>query len=354
MPSGRNRLLAIARLVLLALSAAHAPAVRAQGVPDLAADATMLAAGLMEDLVFATPDACTLQPTDRCLAAPGARRVIRFHTLANNVGTADLFLGNPLEQLDAVLPSGEPKWVFSTCHNHYHFQTFAAAELRRRGEATRVLESQKRAFCVEDTLPMSPASPPPKYCCNEFTCPAVRAQGLEDYLQGLQVGWGDFYPSFLDCQWIDVTDVPPGDYDLCVSVNTARILPDADPANDSACVPVTLALPEGRAPRVRLRTPRARRIARAGQPLRIAWKSKIEGEIKFQELWLSRDNGATWEFVAGPLPVDATRYEWMVPAGAVSRRARVRIVVWAKNPADAASDGFRRAEAVSTRFRIRP
>jgi hypothetical protein len=327
------------------------PAFGAEALPDLAVDPTLLAGGLREDLVFATPDACTLQPADRCLGAPGARRVIRFHTLANNVGTADLFLGNPLQQLDEILPTGERKWVFSECHGHYHFQTFAASELRRRGETAPMIGSHKRAFCVEDTLPISDASPPPKYCCSELICPQVRALGREENLQGVQVGWGDFYPSLLDCQWIDVTEgVPPGDYDLCVAINTARVLPDADPSNDTACVPVTLAVPGGKPPEVRLRAPRAGRLVRAGRPLRVAWTRRVEGEIRFQELWFSRDDGTTWQFTAGPLPLEATRYTWTVPVAATARRARVRVVVWTKHP----SGGFQRGEAVSRRFRIRP
>jgi hypothetical protein len=53
------------------------------------------------------------------------------------------------------------------------------------------------------------------------------------------VGWADLYPSTLPCQWIDVTDVAAGSYDLCVILNTEGLLAE-NPAGDSGCVPVTL------------------------------------------------------------------------------------------------------------------
>ena len=39
--------------------------------------------------------------------------------------------------------------------------------------------------------------------------------------QGIQAGWADVYGAHLDCQWIDVTDVPAGIYTLEIEVNPA-------------------------------------------------------------------------------------------------------------------------------------
>ena len=43
---------------------------------------------------------------------------------------------------------------------------------------------------------------------------------------GISSGCGDIYDASLDCQWIDVTNVPAGDYTLVVRVNWDRS-PDA-------------------------------------------------------------------------------------------------------------------------------
>jgi len=321
----------------------------AQGMPDLALDLQTLGKAPLYELAFFAPDACELQAADLCVGAPGGRKLLRFDVFAINQGTADLVLGVP--DPTKLLPDGEPMWVFSACHNHFHFQTFARYELRRHGEPTPILTGQKRSFCVEDTKQASPTAPSAKkYCCNA-TCGNV---------QGVQVGWGDLYPSNLPCQWIDITDgVPPGAYDLCVFINTAGILPDADPTNDSGCVPVTIDAPPAgaAAPKVRIRSPHGGKKAKVGRPLRIVWKKRVRGDFKFQELWFSRDGGGTFEFVTGgpALPEKKHVYRWVVPAGAATDQARVRVVVWSKNPPDGTGPGpLQHGTGDSAVFRIVP
>lgn len=334
---------------LVALLLACAGAALAGGLPDLRLDTGRLAGGISFEVGFFPPDACELQAADLCVVGPGTRKLLRFDVFAINQGTADLVLGVPDDT--TLLPDGSHQWVYSACHQHYHFTTFARYELRRRGETTPVLTGQKRSFCVEDTQPAG-ATTARKYCCSS-------ACGMQ---QGIQVGWGDLYPGTLKCQWIDITDgVEPGAYDLCVFLNTAGLLPDADPSNDAGCVPVTVDAAPARAPapRVKIRGPRARTRGRVGRALRIAWQKRVRGAFQTQEVWFSRDDGQTWALLAGgdALGVKSNAYRWTVPADAVSEQARVRVVVWAKNPRNAplASAGaLQRGVAVSAPFRITP
>src|SRR5262249_59806567 len=62
----------------------------------------------------------------------GARcvRLLRLSVFAINQGTADLVVGKP--DPNELLPDGTPKWVYSACHKHCHFETFAWYELRQR------------------------------------------------------------------------------------------------------------------------------------------------------------------------------------------------------------------------------
>src|SRR5206468_2128450 len=77
-------------------------------------------------------------------------------------------------------PPNGGEFVYSACHMHYHFNTFARYELRQPGTSTVVTVGQKRSFCVEDTVQVSDSAPvDKKYCCNS-TC---------GNLQGVQVGW---------------------------------------------------------------------------------------------------------------------------------------------------------------------
>ena len=45
---------------------------------------------------------------------------------------------------------------------------------------------------------------------------------------------GDLYGSYLDCQWIDVTDVPAGKYILRQTVNPDRLGVESDYRNNVA------------------------------------------------------------------------------------------------------------------------
>jgi hypothetical protein len=61
--------------------------------------------------------------------------------------------------------------------------------------------------------------------------------------QGIQRGWSDIYGAGLDCQWVDVTDVPPGDYMLRIEINPDRVIVEGDYGNNVATVPVRIGEP---------------------------------------------------------------------------------------------------------------
>jgi hypothetical protein len=74
---------------------------------------------------------------------------------------------------------------------------------------------------------------PSVQCSKQFNCEE----------QGIQRGWSDLYGNTLDCQWLDITDVPPGDYRIQVTLNPSRALQEVTLDNNIASVPVTIPPP---------------------------------------------------------------------------------------------------------------
>jgi hypothetical protein len=193
--------------------------------PDLTIDAVRL----LQSSFFQTRDftATDCAIVEGCVTTPGTRTLLRFDTATPNVGTADMVLG---------APTNNGCFQFSSCHNHYHFNDYAKYTLLSEDGTTVVATGQKRAFCLEDLarLPDTDAAVP----ATTFNCSN----------QGIHVGYEDIYNSALDCQWIDVTGVPPGNYQLSVTVNFAHVIPELSYDNNTATVPITIAGPADSGP----------------------------------------------------------------------------------------------------------
>jgi hypothetical protein len=166
-----------------------------------------------------------------CVMAPGWRRLLKFATWTPNTGEADLFLGRP-----ADMPG---LFEYSACHDHNHFNTYARYELRTT-EGVVVANGHKQAFCLLDFY----SYPGTDGRGSRYTCS----------FQGIQTGWQDVYGEHLDCQWVDVTDVPPGDYLLRIELNYGHILNESDYTNNVSDVMVTVP-PDDPAPDVTVACP---------------------------------------------------------------------------------------------------
>jgi hypothetical protein len=189
-----------------------------QPCPDLTIDAERIGqTARIEVKDFSASDCALLEG---CVNAPGRRVLLRFDTATPNVGTADLVLGNPR--------GNEACFEYSSCHNHYHFHDYARYLLQTE-DGVPAAKGYKQAFCLEDYERMegTPELPPEQ---REFTCSN----------QGIHKGYQDIYKSRLDCQWVDVTGVPSGDYWLDVDINFNHVLPESNYENNSARVKVTI------------------------------------------------------------------------------------------------------------------
>ncbi|KAM7369064.1 hypothetical protein PAMP_013363 [Pampus punctatissimus] len=135
------------------------------------------------------------------------RMLLRFPQKVKNQGTADFLPSRP-----------RYSWEWHSCHHHYHsMDEFSHYDLLDATTQHSVAEGHKASFCLEDT------SCDPGYY-RRFACTA--------HTQGLSPGCYDTYSAEIDCQWIDITDVKPGNYILKVSVNPSYQVPESDFTNN--------------------------------------------------------------------------------------------------------------------------
>ena len=156
-------------------------------------------------------------------APEGTHRVLRFTATTPNVGTADVFVGDPLEHVAA----DDGLFEFATCHDHYHFRNYAVYELISV-QTGAVLQAAKRGFCMVDVTRWAPGSVSGRALYDR--CGTRSSSGF----QGVSVGWADTYARVLDGQFFVLDDpaapAPPGDYIIRVTVNPPFVCGAGDEA----------------------------------------------------------------------------------------------------------------------------
>lgn len=184
------------------------------GLPDLVPDPYYIQASTYVQRMSMYNLRCAAE--ENCLASSAYRSdvrdydhrvLLRFPQRVKNQGTSDFLPSRP-----------RYSWEWHSCHQHYHsMDEFSHYDLLDASTQRRVAEGHKASFCLEDTS------------CDygyhrRFACTA--------HTQGLSPGCYDTYNADIDCQWIDITDVQPGNYILKVSVNPSYLVPESDYTNN--------------------------------------------------------------------------------------------------------------------------
>lgn len=192
--------------------------------PDLAVDQEDLIASVVVQQQSFEPTSCAI--VEGCITQTGVRTLLRFDTGTMNIGTADLDVGNPADNAC---------FTWSQCHQHYHFRGVGKYTLYATDGTTVVAVGHKQGFCLEDVYPIPWLTPPPPEPSTLYSCTN----------QGLSVGYEDVYPNDIDCQWIDITGVPAGNYILSVLINGDHYLPESNYDNNETRIPVTISATAG-------------------------------------------------------------------------------------------------------------
>ncbi|XP_026230088.1 lysyl oxidase-like 5b isoform X2 [Anabas testudineus] len=184
------------------------------GLPDLVPDPYAIQAGAYVQRMQMYALRCAAE--ENCLArsayGPAVRDIdfrvlLRFPQKVKNQGTSDFLPVKPRYQ-----------WDWHSCHQHYHsMDAFSNYDLLDAITGRKVAEGHKASFCLEDTN-----------CDSGFR----RRYACTSHTQGLSPGCHDIYAANIDCQWIDITDVPPGNYILKVTVNPNFHVLESDFSNN--------------------------------------------------------------------------------------------------------------------------
>jgi hypothetical protein len=117
-------------------------------------------------------------------------------------------------------------------HDHWHVNDFISTELDRMDNGVKVGTGAKQGFCLSDSnlfngsLPGSPGSKVYKGC-------VMGGQTSKAVKMGISVGWGDRYGYTLAFQWIDITDLTPGRYQLFGTVDPQNYYLESDETNNT-------------------------------------------------------------------------------------------------------------------------
>ena len=180
---------------------------------------------------------------------PG-RALLRISTEVANAGNGPLEMwggataGNVQQVFQRIYQDGgyrdnlAGEFVYHPSHGHIHFEGFAEYNLREINPngtvGTIVATGGKTSFCL---LNVSQALP-------DVTNNAARVHGRGGNscgsTQGISTGYSDVYGANLDDQWIDITNIPDGNYWLEVITDPDNKIQETDETNNIGRMQITV------------------------------------------------------------------------------------------------------------------
>ena len=116
-------------------------------------------------------------------------------------------------------------------HNHFHLKDAAEYSLWTADERAEVAVAQKTeaGFCIEDSDPAGGAYSTGSH---NFCWQDHETLGQSVLVTGISPAFRDVYHSGLAFQWVDISNVAPGDYRLAARVDPRNVIAERDEGNN--------------------------------------------------------------------------------------------------------------------------
>ena len=193
------------------------------------------------------PDLTMLQPSEFHLDLQGGGvRLLRFSTSIVNLGPGrfDVIGSDPdpadstkltrvtqrLQQNGGWVTQPTAATMFYAGDGHNHWHVFGLQDMKLAFQATpndRIATGVKTGFCFWDNVNLSNA---PRYYTGATEC---HQQADLTVPMGLSVDWGDKYPWSIAFQYIDISQLPNGNYCLTLTADPRGEFSEANTANNS-------------------------------------------------------------------------------------------------------------------------
>jgi len=181
----------------------------------------------------------------------GGRKLLRFSVAIFNQGDGPMEArGNrtsrrqPMAGTQAIYrrdgtmesrPIGQ--FIYHKLHDHWHVVDIADYRLLN-ALGSEVGATKKVSYCLRDDDKIDPTLPNASVYKRYKDC--ARGRTKLRLKTGISVGWADVYDTSVPGQWIDVTDVPPGEYTLEIIADPQSMLTEKDELNNTTRIQVTL------------------------------------------------------------------------------------------------------------------
>jgi hypothetical protein len=231
-----------------------------RGVCDRNLRADKLVLSNNETPVPLLPDLVQRPPTQVGIVQVGASFRLGFQSSVENVGAGPLQIHGHRASTESPMVAdqvvnmsngstetlaGIGSMIFYVPHNHWHYLGFDHYELRKASDYSLVAPDQKMGFCLGDRFSVfggvvaDPPSPPGPF--TESNCESGNTAALS-VTEGISPHYGDLYGPQVEGQYIDITGVEAGEYEIVHRVNEDHSIHESSYNNDVASVLIKLTL----------------------------------------------------------------------------------------------------------------